>query len=131
MASNGSVIGRRLLAAALLLSAGPAFAAGDDGFAAFWAQFKTAVSKGDEAAVAQMVRYPIYYIDGNLKPAEFPKIWKGAFKPARRKCLAKQKPAKDKSAEGKISYSVLCEDFLYYFGKDDAGWKLTDFSEND
>jgi hypothetical protein len=60
MNSIGSVIGNRLIVAGLLISAGSALAAGsDDGFAAFWTQFKAAVGKSDQKAVSQMVKYPI------------------------------------------------------------------------
>lgn len=130
MNSIGSVIGRGLLVSGLLISAGSALAAGsDDGFAAFWTQFKAAVGKSDQKAVSQMVKYPIYY-DGQRQLADFPVIWKGSFKPAQRRCLAKEKPVMD-THEGKVSYSAFCGSLIYVFGKDDAGWKLTDFGEND
>ena len=130
MNSIGSVIGRGMLVAGLLISAGSALAAGsDDGFAAFWTQFKDAVGKSDQKAVSQMVKYPVFYID-DRKEADFPVVWKGAFKPAQRTCLAKQKPVKD-THEGKVSYSAFCGSLIYVFGKDDAGWKLTDIGEND
>ena len=119
-------IGRGLLG--LLISAGPALAA-DDGFAAFWTQFKAAVGKSDQKAVSQMFKYPIFYID-QREVADFPVIWKGAFSPAQRRCLAKEKPVKD-THEGKVSYSAFCGQVIYSFGKDDAGWKLTDIGEND
>jgi hypothetical protein len=126
----GSVIGRGMLVAGLLISAGSALAAGsDDGFAAFWTQFNAAVGKSDQKAVSQMFKYPIFYND-QRQVADFPVIWKGAFKPAQRTCLAKQKPVKD-THEGKVSYSAFCGHLIYIFGKDDAGWKLTDFAEND
>ena len=124
------MIGRGLLVAGLLILAGPAQAAGsDDGFAAFWTQFKAAVGKSDQKAVSQMIKYPILYIDLR-QVADFPVIWKGAFKPAQRACLAKQKPVMDKH-EGNVSYSAFCGSLIYVFGKDNSGWKLTDFAEND
>jgi hypothetical protein len=125
-----SVIGRGMLVASLLIPAGSALAAGnDDGFAAFWTQFKAAAGKSDPNAVSQMIKYPVVYND--LRQAsDFPVIWKGAFKPAASNCLAKQNPIKDIN-EGKISYSAFCGDLIYYFGKDESGWKLTDFSVND
>ena len=126
----GSVIGRGMLVAGLLISAGSALAAGsDDGFAAFWTQFKAAVGKSDQKAVSQMFKYPVVYID-QRQVADFPVIWKGAFKPAQRTCLSKQKPLKD-THEGKVRYSAFCGHLIYIFGKDDAGWKLTDIDEND
>lgn len=130
MNSIRSVIGRGMLVAGLLISAESALAAGsDDGFAAFWTQFQAAVGKSDQKAVSQMIKFPVLYNDIR-KEAEFPVIWKGAFKPAHRKCLAKQKPVKD-THEGKVSYSAFCDDIIYSFSKDDAGWKLTDFGVND
>ena len=126
----GSVIGRGMLVAGLLITVGSALAAGsDDGFAAFWTQFKAAVGKSDQKAVSQMFKYPVFYID-QREVADFPVIWKGAFKPAQRTCLAKQKPVKD-THEGKVSYSAFCGHLIYSFGKDDAGWKLTGIDEND
>lgn len=124
------VFGRLLLVAGLLISTGPAIAAGgDDGFATFWTQFKTAVAKSDQNAVSEMIKYPILYND--LRQVDdFPVIWKGAFRPAQRTCLAKEKPIKD-SHKGKVSYSVFCGSLIYVFGKDRSGWKLTDFAEND
>ena len=130
MNAIGSVIGRGMLVAGLLISAGSALAAeSDDGFAAFWTQFNAAVGKSDQKAVSQMFKYPLFYID-QRQVADFPVIWKGAFKPAQRTCLAKQKPVKD-THEGKVSYSAFCGQVIYSFGKDDAGWKLTDIDEND
>ena len=131
MNSIGSLIGRGLLVAGLLISAGSALAAGsDDGFAAFWTQFKAAVGKSDQKAVSQMVKYPIWYDGAQRQVADFPVIWKGFFNPAQRRCLAKEKPVKD-THEGKVSYSAFCGHLIYSFGKDDAGWKLTDIDEND
>lgn len=130
MNSIGSVIGKGLIVAGLLISAGSALAAGsDDGFAAFWTQFKAAVRKSDQKAVSLMVKYPIEY-DGQRQVADFPMIWNGSFDPEQRTCLAKQKPVKD-TYEGKVSYAAVCGDEIYVFGKDDAGWKLTDFAVND
>jgi hypothetical protein len=131
MNSIGSMIGRGLLVTGLLISAGSALAAkSDDGFAAFWTQFNAAVGKNDQKAVSQMVRYPIYY-NGQRQVADFPMIWKGNFKPAQRTCLLKEKPLMDTSPKGKVSYSAFCGELIYSFGKDDAGWKLTDFDVND
>lgn len=126
----GCVFGRLLLVAGLLISAGSAQAAGsDDGFAAFWTEFKAAVAKSDQKAVSEMMKYPILYHDLR-QVADFPVIWKGAFKPAQRTCLAKQKPIRD-THEGNVSYSAFCGSLIYVFGKDSSGWKLTDFAEND
>lgn len=130
MNSIGSVIGRGLLVAGLLISAGPMLAAGsDDGFAAFWTQFNAAVGRSDQTAVSQMVKYPVFYID-QRQAADFPVIWKGAFKPAQRTCLARQKPVMD-THDGKVSYATGCGHLIYSFGKEDGGWKLTSIDEND
>lgn len=111
MNSVGSMIGRRLVVASLLTSAGPALAAGsDDGFAAFWTEFKAAVAKSDQKAVSQMIKYPVLYQDIR-QAAEFPVIWKGAFKPKHRACLAKQKPVMDKH-EGQVSYAAFCDSII-------------------
>src|SRR4051794_18800252 len=82
-----------------------------------------------QTAVSQMIKYPILYHDLR-QVADFPLIWKGAFKAAQRTCLAKQKPVMDRH-EGKVSYSAFCGSLIYVFEKDGSGWKLTDFSEND
>ena len=130
MNSIGLAIGRGLLVAGLLIPARSALAAGsDDGFAAFWTQFKGAVGKSDQNAVSQMIKFPVMYNDLR-QVADFPVIWKGAFKPAQRTCLAKQKPVKD-THDGKVTYDAFCGEVIYVFGKDDAGWKLTDFAVND
>lgn len=131
MNSMRSVIGGGLLVAGLLISTAPVRAAGsDDGFAAFWTQFKTAVAKSDQKAVSDMIKYPVLYQDIR-KEGEFPVIWKGAFKPAHRACLAKQKPVKDTSAKGQVSYVAFCNSIIYSFSKDASGWKLTDFGVDD
>ena len=130
MNSFESAMGRGILLAGLLISAGSALAAGSgDGFAAFWTQFNAAVGKNDQKTVSQMVKYPILYID-QRQAADFPVIWKGAFKPAQRSCLAKQKPVKN-THEGKVSYSAFCGHLIYTFSTDDAGWKLTDIDASD
>ncbi|MBR1154346.1 hypothetical protein JQ575_27475 [Bradyrhizobium sp. JYMT SZCCT0428] len=130
MSSIGSLVRRGLLVAGLLISAGPALATGsDDGFAAFWMQFKAAVAKSDQKAVSQMIKYPVLLYDLRQE-ADFPVIWRGAFKPAHRACLAKQKPVMDKQKD-KVSYSAFCDSLIYVFGKDSSGWKLTDFAVND
>lgn len=128
MNSIGSMIGKALLV--LFLSAGSALAANsDDGFSAFWTKFKAAVAKSDQQAVSQMIRFPVLFHD-EVQAGDFPVVWKGAFGKAQRKCLAKQKPVKDTN-EGNVSYSAFCDSLIYVFGKDGAGWKLTDFAEND
>ena len=130
MNTTRSVIGRGLVVAGLLLSARPALAAGsDDGFTAFWTEFNAAVGRSDQTAVSQMIKYPVLYNDLR-QAADFPAIWKGAFNPAQRKCLAKQKPRKD-THEGKVTYDAFCGEVIYTFGKEGAGWKLTDFGVND
>ena len=130
MDSTRSVIGRGLLVAGLLISAGSALAAErDDGFAAFWTQFNASVGKSDQTAVSQMVKYPVFYID-NRQAADFPVVWKGAFKPAQRTCLARQKAVKD-THDGKVSYSAGCGHLIYSFGNEDGGWKLTSIDEAD
>ncbi len=130
MTSIGSVIGKALVVAGLLLSAGTAMAAkSNDGFAAFWTQFRAAVAKSDQKAVSQMIKFPVLYID-ERQESDFPVIWKGAFEEAQRECLTKQNPVKD-TYEGTVSYSAFCGSLIYSFGKDGAGWKLTDFGEND
>jgi hypothetical protein len=130
MNSFGLAIGKGMILAGALMSATSALAAGNgDGFAAFWTQFNAAVGKGDQKAVSQMIKYPILYID-QRQAADFPVIWKGAFKPAQRSCLAKQKPVKD-THDGKVGYSAFCGHLIYTFGADDAGWKLTDIDQND
>jgi hypothetical protein len=130
MTSMGSVIGRGLLVSGLLISAGPMLAAGsDDGFAAFWTQFKAAVGKSDQTAVSQMVKDPVFYIE-DRQAADFPVVWKGAFKPAQRTCLAKQKPVKD-THDGKVSYATDCGHLIYGFDNEDGGWKLTSIDEAD
>lgn len=131
MSSIWSVIGKGMIVAGLLMSAGPALAAGsDDGFAAFWTQFDAAIRKSDQKAVSQMVKYPIYYDDRQLQMADFPVIWKGSFDRAERACLAKEKPVKDTN-EGQVTYNAVCDETIYVFGKDDVGWKLIDFAVND
>ena len=130
MTSIGSVIGKALVVAGLLLSAGTAMAAkSNDGFAAFWTQFRAAVAKSDQKAVSQMIKFPVLYID-ERQESDFPLIWKGAFGKAQRECLTKQNPVRD-THEGTVSYSAFCGSLIYSFGKDGAGWKLTDFGEND
>ena len=99
MNSIGSVIGRGMLVAGLLISAGSALAAGsDDGFAAFWTRFKAAVGKSDQKVVSQMVGYSAFYIDLR-QVADFPVIWKGAFKPAQR-TVSCQAEARQRSPTG-------------------------------
>jgi hypothetical protein len=75
VANVNSMIARGLLVAGLIMSAGPAFSAGsDDGFAAFWTEFKAAVSKSDQNAVSQMIKFPVLYNDIR-QVSEFPAIW--------------------------------------------------------
>jgi hypothetical protein len=57
-------------------------------------------------------------------------IWNGSFDPEQRACLAKQKPVKDTN-EGKVMYVAVCGEEIYFFNKDEAGWKLADFAVND
>lgn len=131
MKSIGSVIGKGLLLASLLIPTGSALAASrDDGFAAFWTQFDAAVGKSDQKAVLQMLKYPIFYFDRQLQMADFPVIWKGSFGRAKRKCISKAKPVKE-THDGQVTYDAFCDETIYVFGKDDTGWKLIDFAVND
>lgn len=120
------------LAAIFLTAAAAATArAADDGFAAYWASFTTAMKANDMNAAADLVHYPFDLDDKHLDKKDFPQIAKALFGKKDRACLAKQKAVRDLSPDGVLSYSAFCGPALYYFAQTDGRWYLQEIGAND
>jgi len=124
---------RAILAlAALVLAIGtglPARAA-EDGFAAFWKRFSTAVGKDDKAALAAMTTLGPG-LDNNDTPLTFDKVHALLLRPAARRCLARAKPLRDVDGTGAVDYDVFCGQVIYVFSKTGGEWRWTDTSPDD
>lgn len=105
----------------------------NDGFAAFWQKFKTAVISGDKATVAALSKFPIgmpYGIRSIRNQADLNKRYREVFNEQTNaaKCFAKHKPERDPTNQ-KL-YSVYCPDaggnevVSYSFERTKLGWKF-------
>ena len=119
------------LAAALafgLALAAPAFAAPDDGFAAFWKVFAAAVAKDDAAALEKLtVLGP--GLDQDDKT--FAGFHAHVLDRKARRCLAAAKPKGDPNGAGQMEYAAFCGQIIFGFSRTAGGWKLTDISPDD
>jgi hypothetical protein len=124
---------RGLLAAAALalaISAGAPARAADDGFAAFWKTFATAVGGDDKSALAAMTTLSPG-LDDNDTPLTFAKVHTALLGPAARNCLAKAKPQSQADGNGDTEYFVTCGHVIYGFSKAGGVWRWTDTSPDD
>jgi hypothetical protein len=97
-------------------------------FAAFWAQFKTAVAKDDREAIAVMTKLPFPYGTKHLSKAEFIKECGELFNQKTRRCFSKAKPIKE---DDRDSYSVFCGADIFVFSKENGAYRFTDIGMND
>ena len=97
-------------------------------FAAFWVQFKAAVTKNDKEAIAELTKIPFPYGEKQLSKAEFIKECAELFNQKTGKCFSKAKPVKD---DGRDSYSVFCGEEIFSFEKVNGEYRFTDIGMND
>lgn len=80
---------RRTLILLLLICAVTGHAAPEDGSKVFWAEFKSAVAKGDKDKIASMTKFP-FYISGELDGDPVTTLTKDKFPAVLEKILAQQ-----------------------------------------
>ena len=113
---------RRILAAWLLPVAAQAVA--DDGFAAFHAEFRAAVARGDAQAVAAL---PFLFEGRALDTAGFRReAWPALFTPALRRCWARA-PALAEPGQP-AERSLHCAPYALHFDAQGGRWRLREFS---
>ena len=118
----------------ILLISSNAFAQAD--FSAFWQKFKSAVMRGDKAAVAEMTKFPLSmpYLQKKVKDKadllrRYNEVFDGEANGAQ--CFAKAEPKKETARR----YQVFCPfkatpkdwenaPIRYYFELTSAGWKF-------
>ena len=106
-------------------------------FSAFWSKFKSAVTAGDKAAVAEMTKFPVSmsYLEKAVRDKEdflrrYGEIFDGEANAAQ--CFARAKPQKDSDG----GYEVYCpfqktpDDWentpiRFIFELTKSGWKFT------
>lgn len=96
-----------------------------ESFTAFWAHFKSAVTRQDKEAVAAVTMFPFM---GQQARAAFLKSYPSTFTKEVRKCIATVKPVK---AEERDGYLVFCGEEIYTFEKVNGGYKFTSIDMND
>ena len=126
---------KSLLAGILtLLLVSNAFAQTD--FAPFWQKFKSAVTAGDKAAVAEMTKFPLSmpYLQKKVKNKadllrRYDEVFNGEANAAQ--CFAKAKPKKESAREYKIycPFKATPNDWentpiCFYFELTSTGWKF-------
>jgi len=97
--------------------------AADPAFNAFWQRFSAAASKGDEAGVKALTRFPFLFAGTPLDAARFDTIWMGIFPEPNRPCFAAATPVREGEA-----MSVSCGVYVYVFEKGAGGWQLASFT---
>lgn len=124
------IIRATALAAAFWAAAlSPAAAAANDGFAAFWQAFTTALVKDDQATLSGMVALSDRLDEAT--PLTFARFHRDHLGPATRKCLAKDKPISSVDGLGQLTYTAFCGELNYSFYRVGGAWKLTDIGAND
>lgn len=124
---------RRLVAGAALLTillGGPALAASDNGFAAFWKAFTAAMATDDQKALAGMVQISPD-LDQNPVPKTFAQFHARRLTPRTRRCLAQAKPVRGVDGYGQVNYSAFCGQLDFVFYRTPDGWRLTDTGADD
>ena len=107
----------------------------NDGFAAFWQKFKTAVIAGDKKTVAALSKFPIemsYGLRGIKSPADLDRRYREVFKDQTNaaKCFARKEPEKEKVRGSAKLYNIACPDeagnevVIFEFQRTKTGWKL-------
>jgi hypothetical protein len=107
----------------------------NDGFAAFWQKFKTAVIAGDKKTIAALSKFPIemsYGLRSIRTPADLNRRYRELFKEQAdaAKCFAQKEPEKETGRGGAKLYSIACPDaagnevVVYEFQRTKTGWKL-------
>jgi hypothetical protein len=121
-----------LITIPLLLSLGAVRAAErpapPESFATFWAGFKSAVAKNDKEAVVAATDLPSIYPKNPQAKAAFLKEYPSIFTKVIRKCFAAAKPERTPDRD---SYSVFCDEQMFYFEKINGAYKFTDYGPND
>jgi len=97
-------------------------------FAAFWVQFKAAVAKKDNEAIAAMTKIPFPYGTTKLSKADFIKQCGELFGKKTQRCFSKAKPVKE---DNRDSYSVFCGEDIFSFEKVNGEYRFTDIGIND
>lgn len=108
-------------------------------FAAFWKNFKSAVTAGDKAKVAEMTKFPMsmpYGVKAVKTKSDFVRRYNEIFngEADAAQCFATAKP--EKSSDGHGQYEVYCPfkktpndkenaPIRYVFESTKDGWKLT------
>jgi hypothetical protein len=114
-----------ILAVGIALGA-PAFAAANDGFAAFWAIFAAASAKDDGATLERLT---VVGPGLDQQDKTFAGFHARVLDRKARKCLAVAKPKGEPNGAGE--YSAFCGELIYGFTRTAGGWKLTDISPDD
>jgi len=113
-----------ILAVSLALGA-PAFAAANDGFAAFWAIFAAAVAKDDGASLEKLTAMGPGL---DQEDKTFAGFHAHVLDRKARKCLAVARPKREPDG---AEYSAFCGQLIFGFSRTAGGWKLTDISPDD
>ena len=116
-----------ILALGVLL-AKPAFAAPDDGFAAFWKVFAAAAAKNDAAVLARLTATGPGL---DQEDKTFAGFHAHVLTGKARKCLAAAKPKGQPNGLAQMEYAAFCGQLIFGFSKTPGGWKLTDISPDD
>lgn len=117
------------LAALLIGSSGPAWAAGD-GFAAFWTAFSAAAGKNDRATIESLTKLEVPLGSDPDGPKTFTQYYALYLTPKARRCLAKTKPMRDATG-GDVRYEAFCGPAIFSFAKVGGAWRFVDIGADD
>ena len=120
-----------LSAAALAVPPGKP-AQSNDGFNAFWKEFKTAVRSGDKEAVVALSQFPIRMPGRvrNIKDAADLRLrYREVFNKytSATKCFATEKPVPDSENKNRFFAACFCcggDELSYEFARTKTGWKF-------
>lgn len=128
----------RLLLAAALVCAAPAFAQGPEKpspdvqkeFDGFIGKFRAALKANDSAAVAGMTRFP--FDDTTRTAADFRKTaYPRDFTANVRACIRRRKAVYARDGQNNDQFSIFCGEEIFVFTRTPAGFLFTDLGVND
>lgn len=107
--------------------------AAQDGFAAWWTQFQSAVAKRDAAAVTKAAKFPMQWENGPTRDVAaataFAARFDFYFTSEIKNLIATRAPAQEGRDGYTITWKARGNEYSLYFKNRGAGWALDGLSE--